>query len=122
MRHVGSSSLTRDRTQAPCIGSVELWPWDYQGSPSASLLSTHVQAPLGGPCSATLEGIPWGPGDPAPITQLPPPACEPRCQVGPLASPSAPPASPPPACWVWPRVGVLRGPSPAALKAATLTM
>lgn len=35
---------------------------------------------------------------------------------------SSPSAVSPPACWVWPRLGVLRGPSPAALKAATLTM
>ena len=33
LRHVGSSSLTRDRTQAPCIGSSESQPLDHQGSP-----------------------------------------------------------------------------------------
>ena len=31
--HVGSSSLTRDQTQAPCIGSVESYPLGDQGSP-----------------------------------------------------------------------------------------
>ena len=31
--HVGSSSLTRYRTQAPCIGSVESYPLCHQGSP-----------------------------------------------------------------------------------------
>ena len=33
--HVGSSSLTRDRTQAPCIGSadVQSQPLDHRGSP-----------------------------------------------------------------------------------------
>ncbi|XP_060164404.1 protein archease isoform X2 [Globicephala melas] len=31
--HVGSSSLTSDRTWAPCIGSVESHPLDHQGSP-----------------------------------------------------------------------------------------
>ena len=31
--HAGSSSLTRDRTQVPCIGSVESYPLDHQGSP-----------------------------------------------------------------------------------------
>ena len=31
--HVGSSSLTRDRTQAPCIGSMESYPLCHQGSP-----------------------------------------------------------------------------------------
>ena len=31
--HVGSSSLTRDRTQAPCIGSVESYPLCHQRSP-----------------------------------------------------------------------------------------
>ena len=30
--HAGSSSLTRDRTRAPCIGSVESYPLDHQGS------------------------------------------------------------------------------------------
>ena len=30
--HAGSSSLTRDRTRAPCIGSTESYPLDYQGS------------------------------------------------------------------------------------------
>ena len=33
LRHVGSSSLTRGRTQAPCTGSTESsWPLDHQGS------------------------------------------------------------------------------------------
>ena len=31
--HVGSSSLTWDRTRAPCIGSVESYPLRHQGSP-----------------------------------------------------------------------------------------
>ena len=31
---MGSSSLTRDQTQAPCVGSVESEPLDHQGSPS----------------------------------------------------------------------------------------
>ena len=31
--HVGSSSPTRDRTWAPCIGSAESYPLDHQGSP-----------------------------------------------------------------------------------------
>ena len=31
--HAGSSSLTRNRTQAPCIGSMESYPLDHQGSP-----------------------------------------------------------------------------------------
>ena len=30
---VGSSSLTRDPTRAPCTGSVESCPLDHQGSP-----------------------------------------------------------------------------------------
>ena len=29
--HAGSSSLTRDPTQAPCYGSMESWPLDHQG-------------------------------------------------------------------------------------------
>ena len=35
--HAGSSSPTRDWTWAPCIGSVESYPLDHQGSPSPSL-------------------------------------------------------------------------------------
>ena len=31
--HAGSSSLTRDRTWAPCMVSVESYPLDHQGSP-----------------------------------------------------------------------------------------
>ena len=31
--HVGSSSSTRDRTWAPCTGSMESYPLDHQGSP-----------------------------------------------------------------------------------------
>ena len=31
--HAGSSSPTRDRTWAPCIGSVESYPLGHQGSP-----------------------------------------------------------------------------------------
>ena len=36
--HVGSSSLTRDRTQAPCIGSVESYPLHHQGRPKKEFL------------------------------------------------------------------------------------
>ena len=30
--------LTRDQTQAPCIGSVKSYPLDHQGSPTRRLL------------------------------------------------------------------------------------
>ena len=40
-RHVGSSSPTRDQTQAPCIGSAESYPLDHQGIPSFTLY-THI--------------------------------------------------------------------------------
>ena len=36
--HAGSSSLTRDRTQAPCIESAESYPLDPQGSPCSFLI------------------------------------------------------------------------------------
>ena len=36
--HVGSSSLTRNWTQAPCIGSRESYPLHHQGSPSNDLI------------------------------------------------------------------------------------
>ena len=32
--HAGFSSPTRDGTQAPCIGSMESYPLDHQGSPT----------------------------------------------------------------------------------------
>ena len=37
--HAGSSSLTRDRTWAPCIGSAESYPLDHQGYPQGNALS-----------------------------------------------------------------------------------
>ena len=36
--HVGSSSLTRDRTQASCIGNLESEPLDHQGSSSIFII------------------------------------------------------------------------------------
>ena len=33
LQHVGSSSLTRDHTQAPCFGSTEAKLLDHQASP-----------------------------------------------------------------------------------------
>ena len=39
--YVGSSSLTRDQTQAPCTGSLESQSLDSQGS---SYLYTHIRA------------------------------------------------------------------------------
>ena len=32
--HAGSGSLIRDRTQGPCLGSMESHPLDHQGSPT----------------------------------------------------------------------------------------
>ena len=37
--HVGSSSLTSDRTQGPCIGCMESYPLRHQGSPRDWFLS-----------------------------------------------------------------------------------
>ena len=37
--HVGSSSLTRDGTWAPCLGSAESYPLDHQGSPPPTFFS-----------------------------------------------------------------------------------
>ena len=39
---MGPSSLTRDQTQAPCIGSGKSKPLDHQGSPSTLLISTRL--------------------------------------------------------------------------------
>ena len=38
LRHVGSSSLTRDRTQASCTGSMESWLLDHEGRPPTAFL------------------------------------------------------------------------------------
>ena len=37
----GSSSPTRDQTQAPCIASVESYPLAHQGSPGIVFLNAH---------------------------------------------------------------------------------
>ena len=44
LRHVGSSSLTRDQTWAPCIGSTESQLLDHQGSPSLILIIKILSA------------------------------------------------------------------------------
>ena len=36
LRHVGSSSLTKDRTQDSCLGSIESQPLDHQRNPGPS--------------------------------------------------------------------------------------
>ena len=38
----GSSSLTRDGTHIPYIGSEKCWPLDYQGSPQESMFLMSV--------------------------------------------------------------------------------
>ena len=43
-QHVGSSFLTRDPTQAPCIGNMESQPLDHQGSPSVNILNEMVNS------------------------------------------------------------------------------
>ena len=40
--HAGSSSLTRDRTLAPCIGSAESYLLDHQGSPTWEVLNKKI--------------------------------------------------------------------------------
>ena len=40
--HAGSSSPTRDRTQAPCIGSAVSYPLDHQGSPLLGFLISPI--------------------------------------------------------------------------------
>ena len=42
--HVGSSSLTKDSTQDPCIGRVEFQPLDHRGR-SASFIFCHLTEP-----------------------------------------------------------------------------
>ena len=40
--HAGSSSLTRDWTWAPCIGSTESYPLDHQGHPPLFSLNSRL--------------------------------------------------------------------------------
>ena len=40
--HAGSSSLTRDRTRAPCTGSAESYPLDHQRSPNILFLFIYL--------------------------------------------------------------------------------
>ena len=40
--HVGSSSLTRDQTRAPCIESTESYPLDHQGSPCVLFICMSI--------------------------------------------------------------------------------
>ena len=44
--HVGSSSLTRDGTQAVCIGSAGSQSLDHQGSPQHSFLHSFIEEPV----------------------------------------------------------------------------
>ena len=46
VQYMGSSSLTRKQTQAPCIGSTESWTWDHQGSPRIHFLIPRKSASL----------------------------------------------------------------------------
>ena len=51
--HGGSSSLTRDGTQAPCIGSTESQPLDHQGIPPCA----HLKLPLSS--QARIHSCKW---------------------------------------------------------------
>ena len=39
LQRVGSSSLSRDQTWVPCIGSAKSYPLDHQGSPIVYILN-----------------------------------------------------------------------------------
>ena len=41
LQHVGSSSLTRDRSWAPCIGSADSQPLNHQGGPCLFFLMNY---------------------------------------------------------------------------------
>ena len=43
--YMGSSSLTKDQTQAPCIGSTESYPLNYQRNPYKYFLTWGTTAP-----------------------------------------------------------------------------
>ena len=54
---MGSSSLTRDRTHAPCTGSAEPQPLDHQASPNILLFLTAFFFFLPAVCCLN-EGVP----------------------------------------------------------------
>ena len=57
--HVGSSSLTRDQTGAPCIGSMESYPLGHQGSPeNFKLINLSHKVDLGPIMTAFLPLAP----------------------------------------------------------------
>ena len=60
MWHMGPCSLSRDRTQAPCIGSMESYPPDHQGSPSLPLLLVPAFIVF-----SQNARLPWSPERPA---------------------------------------------------------
>ena len=69
LQHVESSSLTRDRTQAPCIGSTESCPLDHQGSPSQYFLKSGPRWGLGLP-QVTWTFNHWALGSSGPSDHL----------------------------------------------------
>ena len=90
MWDVGSSSLTGDQTQVPCIGSVESEPLDQQGSPfffflralilspklhpQPWLLPAHLTIHLSLPCPRS-HFFPWAWFSHPPPLALPPSLC-----------------------------------------------
>lgn len=60
----GSSSLTGNRTWAPCLGSAESWPLDYQEA-SLSLLAGSPPGCDCTRCGAQPHWSPWPPPQPA---------------------------------------------------------
>ena len=61
MWDVGSSSLTGDQTQVPCIGSVESEPLDQQGSPFFFFLRALILSPKTSPAALTAPCPPYHP-------------------------------------------------------------
>ena len=60
LQHVGSSSQTMDRTQAPCLGSLESYLLDHQGNPPPLTLNRTFICCMAlrvGSSSVYLEGI-----------------------------------------------------------------
>ena len=58
LQHVGSSSLARDQTQAPCIGSPGSWPLNHQGSHSAEFLKSSL-GDSNGHLELKIPGLIW---------------------------------------------------------------
>ena len=68
---MGSSSLTRDLTQAPCIRKGESKPLDHQGNPVRDILKTTSPSRWGFPGGSLVKNPPASEGDTRDMCSVP---------------------------------------------------